>query len=305
MNKISETAYLVAMYRALESERPDALFRDSWARLLAGGKGLILAEMLGAKTQAANIVATRTYLIDRTLEQLIRSQPIDTVVNLGAGLDTRPYRLSLPPSLQWIEVDLPDILLYKETQLQKLKPLCQLKRVRLDLANLELRKVLFAEISATAGEVLVITEGLLSYLSEEQVSLLAEDLRRQPNFRWWLFELISAFGRAQIPLQWRERLFHQYFSNNNNTSVFLFNPEQGLDFFQQRGWKIARFYSAWKESRRLKRGLKFAALLELLLRWFARQYWQALEQQIGVALLERSIPISDRSSLPTIFNTQA
>jgi methyltransferase (TIGR00027 family) len=287
MNRISETAYLVAMYRALESERPDALFRDSWARLLAGGKGQILAEMLGDKKQAANIIATRTYLIDRTIEQLIRSQQIDTVVNLGAGLDTRPYRLSLPRSLQWIEVDLPDILAYKETQLQDQKPICKLKRVRLDLADLELRKVLFAEISAAESEILVITEGLLSYLPEEQVGLLAEDLRKQPNFRWWLFELISAFGMEKFPLQWRERLFHQYFSNNN-TSVFLFNPKQGLDFFQQRGWKIARFYSVWKESRRLKRGLKFAALLELFMRWFARKYWQALDRQIGVALLERS-----------------
>ena len=142
MNRISETAYLVAMYRALESERPDALFRDSMARLLAGGKGQILAEMLGAKKQAANIIATRTYLVDRTIEQLISTQQIDTVVNLGAGLDTRPYRLSVPPSLQWVEVDLPDILVYKETQLQDQKPICQLKRVRLDLVNLELRKVL-------------------------------------------------------------------------------------------------------------------------------------------------------------------
>jgi len=36
------------------------------------------------------------------------------VVNLAAGLDARPYRMSLPASLQWIEVDLPEILAYKE-----------------------------------------------------------------------------------------------------------------------------------------------------------------------------------------------
>jgi methyltransferase (TIGR00027 family) len=287
MNRISETAYLVAMYRALESERPDALFRDSWARLLAGGKGQILVEMLGDKKQAANMIATRTYTIERTIENLVKSQQIDTVVNLGAGLDTRPYRLSLPRSLQWIEVDLPEISIYKEAQLQSETPVCHLQRIHLDLANLESRQALFSQISAKATQVLVLTEGLLSYLPEEQVSSLAEDLRNQPNFRWWLLELVSAFGMEKFPLQWRERLFHQYFSGNNNKSVYLFAPQQGLNFFSQRGWRIAQFYSAWKESRRLKRGLRFAALLELLMRWFAKKYWQALDRTIGVVLLEK------------------
>jgi len=287
MNKIAETAYLVAMYRALESERPDALFKDSWARLLAGSKGLILAEMLGSQKQAANVIAIRTHIMDQTIEKLVKAEKIDTVINLGAGLDTRPYRLSLPSSLQWIEVDFADILTEKETHLKEQKPLCQLKRIKLDLTDIKLRRALFSKISAEAKKVLVVSEGLLSYLPEEQVSLLSEDLKRQTNFRWWLFELISASGAEKFPQQSGEKLFHQYFSNSNNTSVFLFNPKQGLDFFQQRNWNIVEFYSVWKESRRLKRGLQFAALLELVLPVFAKQYWQALTRQIGVTLLEQ------------------
>jgi methyltransferase (TIGR00027 family) len=286
MNKISETAYLVAMYRAIESERPDALFQDPFARLLAGGQGQLLVAILGDQKQATNIIATRTYVIDRMIEQLVRSHKIDTVVNLGAGLDTRPYRLSLPRSLHWIEVDLPDILIYKENKLQDQQPVCSLQRVQLDLSNLGLRKSLFAEINATATKVLVLTEGLLSYLPEEQVGLLAEDLKEQPNFRWWLFELVSAFGLQQFRLLWREKIFNQYFSENN-TSVFLFAPEYGLDFFHHCGWRTSEFHSIWKESRRLKRGVRFAAFLELLMRWFAKQYWRALNRSIGIALLER------------------
>jgi O-methyltransferase involved in polyketide biosynthesis len=104
-NRISETAYLVSMYRAIESERPNALFRDPLARLLAGGQGQILVAMLGDKEQAANLIATRTYVIDRTIAPVARSHQINTVVNLGAGLDTRPYRISRTRSLQWIEVN--------------------------------------------------------------------------------------------------------------------------------------------------------------------------------------------------------
>ena len=57
------------------------------------------------------------------------------VVNLAAGLDACPYRMDLPSSLQWIEVDLPEILAHKEELLRDEKPVCQLKRVRRDLSD--------------------------------------------------------------------------------------------------------------------------------------------------------------------------
>ena len=42
---------------------------------------------------------------------------VDTIVNLGAGLDTRPYRMSLPASLHWIEADYAHLIEYKEAAL--------------------------------------------------------------------------------------------------------------------------------------------------------------------------------------------
>jgi Leucine carboxyl methyltransferase len=57
------------------------------------------------------------------------------VVNLAAGLDTRPYRMDLPSSRLWVEVDLPDLLDYKEEVLKSESPRCRLERVRLDLSN--------------------------------------------------------------------------------------------------------------------------------------------------------------------------
>jgi hypothetical protein len=44
----------------------------------------------------------------------------------------------------------------------------------------------------------------------------------------------------------------------------------------------------WRESRRLKRGVFFAPLLELLMRWFNQKYWQAINQKIGIVLLEKN-----------------
>ena len=55
----------------------------------------------------------RTYLFDQFLSRAIQDGA-DLVVNLAAGLDARPYRMNLPSTLQWVEVDFPEIISYKE-----------------------------------------------------------------------------------------------------------------------------------------------------------------------------------------------
>jgi methyltransferase (TIGR00027 family) len=107
IRSISDTANWVAYHRATESDRPDAIFRDPYARRLAGQRG----ELVGRKLhQNAWAIAIRTYLFDDMLRGLLLREAIEMVVNLAAGLDSRPYRLELSPSLRWIEVDLPEII---------------------------------------------------------------------------------------------------------------------------------------------------------------------------------------------------
>ncbi len=282
MRDISETAHLVAMYRALASESPKALFHDPWARLLAGSSGEMMMAVLGDEQQGVKALAIRTQVIDQMIQQLVATANIKTVLNLGAGLDARPYRLQLPPLLRWIEVDLPGILTYKEQKLQDFSPVCQLDRRKLDLTDLHLRHQLLTEINAAHQPVLVITEGLLSYLPESQVAALAKDLQQQPYLQWWLLDLASPFLLQQSRQNPGQRLFDQYFADGQPT--FLFAPVAGTKFFQPYDWQVQEFRSIWSASRHLT---KFAGLTQLLLRLFARQYWQAINQDSGFVLLER------------------
>ena len=112
LRNISDTARWVAIYRAIESERPDALFHDPFARRLAGERGERIAETMEFANRNAWSFVARTVVFDRFIEDSIASGA-DMVVNLAAGLDTRPYRMALPSNLPWIEVDLPDLLDYK------------------------------------------------------------------------------------------------------------------------------------------------------------------------------------------------
>src|SRR5450755_809730 len=110
---VSDTARWVAYFRALETQRPDALFRDPYAERLAGEYGFQIANTLPDGNKHEWAWVARTYLFDQFLSRAIEAGA-DLVVNLAAGLDARPYRMDLPTALQWVEVDLPEIVAYKE-----------------------------------------------------------------------------------------------------------------------------------------------------------------------------------------------
>src|SRR5262249_44279004 len=116
LRNISDTARWVARYRALESERPDALFRDPLASRLAGERGQSIRAGMGFANKNTWSFVARTVLIDRFIAERVR-QGTEMVVNLAAGFDTRPYRMALPSTLQWIEIDLPEILAEKRDAL--------------------------------------------------------------------------------------------------------------------------------------------------------------------------------------------
>jgi methyltransferase (TIGR00027 family) len=164
IRNISDTARWVAIYRARESERANALFRDPFAGRLAGERGEQIARSLPHSEKNSWSWVTRTHIFDQLIMSQIE-QGCDTVINLAAGLDARPYRLTLPEQLKWIEVDLPEISDYKEEILRDENPSCVLERVRLDLSDLDERRKLFQRMASQASRALIVSEGLIIYLT--------------------------------------------------------------------------------------------------------------------------------------------
>src|SRR5260370_2414342 len=175
IRKISDTACWAAIYRARETDRTDALFRDPFARRLAGTRGDQIANTIPYGNKNVWSWVTRTYLFDQFIAEQIQ-EGADMVVNLAAGLDARPYRMALPSSLQWVEVDLPEILTYKEEILAGEKPISALERVRLDLSNVSDRRELFSKLGQSAKRALLVSERFLTYLAPDEVGALAKDL---------------------------------------------------------------------------------------------------------------------------------
>ena len=108
IRNVSDTALWVAVYRAMESERADALFHDPFARRLGGARGQAIVDALPNGAQTAWPLVVRTVVMDDIVQRCV-AQGVRTVLNLAAGLDARPYRLPLPADLRWLHVDMPVI----------------------------------------------------------------------------------------------------------------------------------------------------------------------------------------------------
>jgi methyltransferase (TIGR00027 family) len=245
IRNISDTAAWVAMYRAMESDRDDAVFRDPYARRLAGARGEEIMKKMKAATKHAWSYVARTYLFDAYITQEIAAGA-DMIVNLAAGLDTRPYRMQLPSSLQWIEVDLPDLIAYKEEILRAEKPVCRLERVRLDLSDVNARRALFMELGRRANRVMAISEGLIIYLTADEACDLGEDLAMQPTFQRWAIDLCSPALLKMLQKQIGSPL-------RDAGAPLKFGPEEGPAFFTRCGWKPLDVRSMLHTSMRLKR----------------------------------------------------
>lgn len=140
---VGQTALFIAWMRQLESERPDALFRDSLAAatLSTLSEDPVLAdvaEVIKLTHRSAQgfptYFAVRTRFFDDEILAGVRGG-IRQVVTLAAGVDGRTVRLDLPAGTRWFEVELPEMTQFKDALIARsgLPLACERRGVAADL----------------------------------------------------------------------------------------------------------------------------------------------------------------------------
>jgi methyltransferase (TIGR00027 family) len=249
VDRVQDTARWVAMARARETDRRDAVFRDPLARSLAGHVGAELVQSVRLDTWP---IIARTYIIDGLIDDAIRDGA-DAVVNIAAGLDSRPFRMDLPPTLTWIEIDHADILADKETRLGGHTPVCRLERIARDLSVHDGRREMLAEVASRFRRVVVMSEGLLCYLEPKDALGLATDVRAMPGVFRYIADLQNKVVNDLVARR----------TGFRGTAAPKFGPEEGPLVFEPLGWRVVSATSILKTAGRLKR-------LPFLLSLFAR-----------------------------------
>jgi methyltransferase (TIGR00027 family) len=239
---VSDTARWTALHRATESARPDALFRDQLAERLAGEHGRAIVARVPRTTRNGWWLVARTKIIDDAIAEAI-ADGCDRVLNLAAGLDTRPYRLDLPPDLTWVEADLPALLAEKTQLLADQTPRCRLTRTAVDLADSHARDAFFDVALDGAGKALVLTEGLLMYLEDRDVIALSEAIKR-PEVAWWMLDF--AFPGLK-------KMMNNKMAGMLENAPFKFAPDNGLAYFEDLGWRTVEVESVFKAAHRFHR----------------------------------------------------
>ncbi|GAA5001458.1 SAM-dependent methyltransferase [Actinopolymorpha pittospori] len=235
---VTSTANWIAAVRARETRRHDRLFADPLAEALAGEHG---AAMMARSEQASGgenrFIPVRVRWFDDATAAATAAG-IRQVVLLGAGLDTRPYRLDLPADVDWYELDRPEILAHKDPVLATTVPHCRRHTVAADLAGdwgTPLRASGFDSTRCT----LWLAEGLFFYLAEESVlGLLRQTATLCPPDSLFLADVMGAAG-LHAPAM---RAYRDHCVRNN--LPLPFGSDDPATLFTTGGWAPERITAA-------------------------------------------------------------
>ncbi|HYV10048.1 MAG TPA: class I SAM-dependent methyltransferase [Pyrinomonadaceae bacterium] len=173
MKPISKTAFYCCGVRMQDAEREQPVCGDTYARVFMDEEGLQILRVFKDETRPNMSNVGRHRLIDDLLRDELAENPNLTVVIIGAGFDTRAFRLK---GGTWVELDEPQVISYKEERLPAATSENELHRIAIDFAAESLEQ----KLASLAGRspVTVVIEGVLMYLEEAAIDQLLQTLRR-------------------------------------------------------------------------------------------------------------------------------
>ena len=201
---LCKTLFIPLAVRARETARQNPLVVDEMAVSILSQcdtSGMIID---GGEISTHGILA-RTRVIDAQVKKLLAEHPAAVIVNLGAGLDTRFFRLD-NGMVQWYDLDLPEVISLRKQFVSENERLHFISKSVLD--NTWVNEIQCAENTT----VILIAEGLLMYFAESEVQAI-------------LNVLTTAFPKADLLFD----VVHRFFVGKKISSDFLWGLEKARE----------------------------------------------------------------------------
>jgi methyltransferase (TIGR00027 family) len=169
--KEKETMLMTLSGRATQSQWKDPILRDPWAEeamrhidydMSKTLKGISAWRMW--KDIGCIVIATRAATFDQLTSRFLADHPDAVVLQVGCGMDSRVFRLDPPASVEWFDVDYPDVIDLR----RQLFP----EREAYHLIGASLGDLSWLDEVSRQRPGLLIAEGVLHYLSETEVKAL-------------------------------------------------------------------------------------------------------------------------------------
>ena len=228
MKPVSKTAFYCCGVRMLDAERANPICGDSYAKLFMNEQGREILEKFKDETRPNSANVARHRLIDDFLrEQLTRHSQLRVVI-IGAGFDTRAFRLN---GGAWLELDEIALIKYKNERLPVTDCKNELERIPIDFATESLSDKL-APFSTDLSAVVVI-EGVFMYLQEDVILELLQTLRRLFGNHTLICDLMTRdfFENQAVTMQEKVSSLGASFKFiiNNPQEMFLSNGYKLMD----------------------------------------------------------------------------
>ncbi|MGZ3239210.1 MAG: class I SAM-dependent methyltransferase [Burkholderiaceae bacterium] len=227
---------------------------DAYAKVFMDEYGMRIYDMFKDEVHCNASMLVRHRIIDDVLRQQLLSNPDLCVITIGAGLDSRPYRLT---GGRWFELDEPAVVAYKNERLPAAKCRNQLERISINFC-VDLLEDKLAPI-ATEEPVIIIMEGVFIYLSEDEIKetilpfhrlfprhhLVCDLVTRQIVERYGrsLHEKIEGIGTQFKPVDYPDKVFTtNSYRISNRISVVERSTDFGINKFPK--WALKCFFSS-------------------------------------------------------------
>lgn len=230
-NPISTTAFWTVGVRMIDAKSADPICGDNLAHVFDGEEvSKALGHFESLSTSARNIV-TRHYIIDELMKEIISNNEDVQIILLGAGFDTRPFRVR---GGEWFEIDEHKIIALKEKYLPSASCGNKLTRISCSFADTTTESVLRS--IEPREDALIIIEGVLMYLDSIQVGQLFHDIGSTiPSARIICDVVTESFYRKDLqPVQSAATAL---------SSPFLFTPASPEKYFIDQGYNLITSYS--------------------------------------------------------------
>jgi len=174
MKPISQTAFYCCGVRMQDAASDNPVCGDVYAKLFMNEEGLRILEKFKEEVNPNASNVARARIVDDLLREELAANPNLRVVLIGAGFDSRAYRLN---GGDWVELDEPQVIAYKDERLPASQAQNPLRRIPIDFASESVEEKLLA-IAGSGGPTVVVIEGVFMYLEQETIRRLLETLHR-------------------------------------------------------------------------------------------------------------------------------
>ncbi|HEY3300286.1 MAG TPA: class I SAM-dependent methyltransferase [Methylophilaceae bacterium] len=224
MNPISNTAYYCCGVRMLDAEHPRSLCHDHYAKRFMDAHGMQIFEPFRSQVMPNISSTVRCHIIDQSIRQELAKQPDSLIITIGAGFDSRPYRIK---GGHWIEIDEPQIISDKNEKLPIAECKNNLTRVSINFANEKLIEKLQGQPSNQS--IIIVIEGVFMYLENDAIKSTIQQLRTLYPNHTLLCDLMS------------KKMFDQFGRNIHEKLVeagarFTTRPDDPTTIFTEHGY---------------------------------------------------------------------